>query len=608
MLKSLISPKLLLLITALAVIPLLAACGGEEEETTTAAPAPPPAPAPAPAPAPTPEPEPTEVVMEEMEMIPVQAGFTRVTPPELEEPTIPDVELEAEQTMKWYATGVFPPSSAPYRECCNGWSFYWWVFMPPFVYAPGADEDYAKAQLREGFARAYDVSDDSKTYTIHINPEAVFTNGKPVTAADVKQAWEFGAWPANQVTWGGILRALRQVEGIDEVEAGDELEASGLVAVDDHTLQINLKEPNHLFHLELTTVTLGMYDVQYAQDNADDWQEHPVGVGPYQMTWDPTSGDIELVEADNPWPVVPFIKKVEMPFLQDPQANLIAYEAGDADRISARQPAVKDPSHPLHGDQKEHGGGGGWYWGIDATLAPTDDVNVRMALNHALDMDAIAEAIWGTGTKRPKGLNVSPSLACYNESNEGYTFDPEKAKEYLAQSKYADDLPTIAITSRNFMPEMQSFMELAQAGWKEVLGIDVRIDLIEQGNPLPPPDQIKQSSFGATIPDPAFLLRDLTLSDLSTVQGRQGPREDDELDQAMRQALALPYSDPGRCAAMQRAEELFMSRYYWIPWSISPNFDSLAQPWVLGWKSTWRGMNASLPFMRVGKRDRALYN
>ena len=223
MLKSLISPKLLLLITALAVIPLLAACGGEEEETTTAAPAPPPAPAPAPAPAPTPEPEPTEVVMEEMEMIPVQAGFTRVTPPELEEPTIPDVELEAEQTMKWYATGVFPPSSAPYRECCNGWSFYWWVFMPPFVYAPGADEDYAKAQLREGFARAYDVSDDSKTYTIHINPEAVFTNGKPVTAADVKQAWEFGAWPANQVTWGGILRALRQVEGIDEVEAGTNL-------------------------------------------------------------------------------------------------------------------------------------------------------------------------------------------------------------------------------------------------------------------------------------------------------------------------------------------------------------------------------------------------
>ena len=603
MLKTLINPKLLLVIALSMGILLVGACGGDDDEDATAVPAAASTATTVPA-APAPTATPVEVMEE---MAPVKAGFTRVTLPPLDPPTIPDVELASDQTLVWYITGALPVSNAPYQEGSKGAMYMPWTYMSVFMFAPDGNKGFEDAKLRQGVAVAYDVSDDTKTYILHLAPDAVFTSGKPITAADVKLAWEFGAWPANQVTWGGSLIQLRQIKGFDAVETGDALEASGLVVVDDHTLQINLTKANAVFPLEMTGVNVGLYDATYAQDNPTDWQEHPVGVGPYQMTYDPTAGNKELTEADSPWPVAPLIKKVELPYISDEQVNLIAYEAGDSDVIEAfAQPALADPSHPLSGDRVQNAGGGGWYWGIDATLPPTDDINVRKALNHAIDMDAIAEALWGPGNFRPKGLIMS-GVNCYNPANQGYAFEPDKAREFLAQSKYADDMPVIAITSRDFNPQMLGFMELAQASWKKELGIEVRIDLIEPGNPLPKPDQIKQASWGFANPDPAGTLSRLTLSGGASVIGRQGDRADDELDALMNAALELDFTDPGRCAAMQKVETLFMDRYYWAPWSMGFQFTSVVQPWVLGWKATWGKAAASLPFMQIGKRDRDLY-
>ena len=605
MLKTLISPKLLLVIALSMAVLLVGACGGDDEAEPTAAPATTATTAPAAA-APTAEPTPEEVMMEE-KMAPVKAGFTRVTPPPLDPPTIPNVELASEQTLVWYITGALPVSNAPYQEGSKGAMYMPWTYMTVFLYAPDGDKDFEDAKLRQGVAVAYDVSDDTETYILHLARDATFTSGKPITAADVKLAWEFGAWPANQVTWGGSLIQLRQIEGFDAVEEGDALEASGLVVVDDHTLQINLTKPNPVFPLEMTGTNVGLYDATYAQDNPTDWQEHPVGVGPYQMTYDPTAGNKVMVEADSPWPVAPLIKRVELPYVSDEQTNLIAYEAGDADVMEAfAQPALADPSHPLSGDRVENAGGGGWYWGLDATLPPTDDLNVRKALNHALDMGAIAEALWGPGNVRPKGV-ILAGINCQNPAAKGYPFDPDKAREFLAQSKYAGDVPTITITSRDFNPQMLGFMELAQAGWEKELGIEVKIDLIEPGNPLPKADQIKQASWGSSIPDPAGMLSRITLAGEASVVGRQGDRKDDELDALMNAALALDFTDPGRCAAMQKVETLFMDRYYWAPWSTGFQFTSVVQPWVLGWKATWGKAAASLPFMKIGKRDRDLY-
>ena len=593
MIPRLINPKLLLIIGVSMAILIAAACGGDDEEATATSVAP--------------AGTATSVAMEKKDLPPVQAGFSRVIPAELDPPTIPNVELDADQTLVWYHSGGFPVSTAPFKEAISGHHYFWWVFMTPFLWTPDGDGKVGEEKLRQGVARAYDVSDDTKTYIVHFNPEAVFTNGNPVTAALVKEAWEFGMWPVNQVTWGGILKVSTQIEGVQAVADGDELEASGLIVLDDHTLQINLTEANGVFNLELTNLRLGVYDVEDAKRRVVSWQESPVGVGPYQMTWDPTSGEITLVEADSPWPMTPAIKKIEMPYIDQASTNLIAYEAGDADVILASgQPAIiADQDHSLHGDLVAAGGSFKWYWGLDAGLPPTDDLMVRKALNHALDMDELADVI--LASTRPLSI-VTESLPCHNSELNGYPFDPVKAREYLADSRYADDLPEIIITTRGFNQQVKDFMELAQAMWKENLGIDVKIDLIEPGNPLPDPDQIKQGSLGARIPDPARHLAAITDSKSPTVIGRQGDRPDADLDALLATALAVPYADTGpRCAAMQALEIAFLDRYYIIPWAMGFDFPNLVQPWVLGFKPTWERMSASLPYMKIGKRDRSLY-
>ena len=75
------------------------------------------------------------------------------------------------------------------------------VFMPLFRFSP-------TGELIQGVAIGYDVNADSTIFTIHIDPDAIFHDGSPVTAADVKAAWEFGGLPANQVSWGASLLTL----------------------------------------------------------------------------------------------------------------------------------------------------------------------------------------------------------------------------------------------------------------------------------------------------------------------------------------------------------------------------------------------------------------
>ena len=80
-----------------------------------------------------------------------------------------------------------------------------------------------------------------------LREDLVFQDGTPITAADIKAYWEHGAKPENIVAWGGASIALADIKGWNDLRAGEITESEGLVALDDHTLEITLEITNPAF-------------------------------------------------------------------------------------------------------------------------------------------------------------------------------------------------------------------------------------------------------------------------------------------------------------------------------------------------------------------------
>ena len=194
-------------------------------------------------------------------------GFARVTLPMLEPPPAgsirSDLTLADPQELQYlYQSGPKEEITPPFREGGGDRAHYPWIFMQPFHFASIENN----MELRQGVGTGYSVSDDGTEYLLHINPDAVFQNGRRITAADIKDAWEFAAYPDNQVGWGAILLHSRAIQGMDALEAGDATEASGLTVIDDLTLSMKLKQFTPTWALQLAVWMFGIYDTDQARE------------------------------------------------------------------------------------------------------------------------------------------------------------------------------------------------------------------------------------------------------------------------------------------------------------------------------------------------------
>lgn len=117
------------------------------------------------------------------------------------------------------------------------------------------------------------------------------------------------------------------------------------------------------------------------------------------------------------------------------------------------------------------------YIGFNLNKEPFNDLNVRRALNHAINVDEIIEVILeGAGTKATGPIN--DKVFAYNKDLKGYEYNPEMAKELLAEAGYENGFKTTIWTNDN--PVRVRIAELVQDHLKEV-GVDASIDIVEWG-------------------------------------------------------------------------------------------------------------------------------
>jgi ABC-type transport system substrate-binding protein len=437
----------------------------------------------------------------------------------------------------------------------------------------------ANLDVQPDVAERYEVSDDGTVYTFHLNPRASFQDGRPVVAEDVKYSFERALNPDT----GSIVSEnfLGDIIGARDVSRGRATELSGLRVVDDATVEITIDAPKPYFIYKLTYPTAFIVDERQITANPRRWTQKPNGTGPYELEEWRLGERIVLQAYERHHLGPPKLKTVR--FELSGGSSLVAYEDGDIDVTGIGLDdlqRIQDPSDPLHDEYVETTQQLIDYIGFNVNVPPFDDVNVRRAFALAIDRQKIAEVILEDAIPVANGI-IPPGVPGHTDEDKTYPFDPERARQLMAESQYADDMPEITLAESGAGATVGPTTEAIVQMWRDELGVDVRIQQAESGTFFSDIDQGRYQMFHLgwimDYPDPENVL-DLLFHGESRQNNTRynNPEVNAKLEQARTEQ-----DSEGRLRLYQEVERTLVEDAAWIPMFFDRSY-ILVKPYVQG--------------------------
>jgi ABC-type transport system substrate-binding protein len=484
----------------------------------------------------------------------------------------------------------FSPEQIAFDPAQEGGYFRWvmpLVFTPLFQFK-GAGND--PSDVLPGLCTSYDVSDDGLIYTLHVDPAAVWNDGSKVTAGDIKGWMEYISSQANP---GPYKNTLDGVAGWAELNAGEAEEITGLVAVDDETLTIELVTASPLFPIAvLFEYRLGGTKPDVAKANPEGWWlENPPTNGPFAIEkLDFDANEYTFVANPSWWGTAPTIQRIEAFGGIDQQTLMLMFENAQLDAMFVfGSEAIQMEINYPESVQPMPGAGGMFFWALNTSLEPTNDINVRKALRHSVDVPAIAQAVYQGQRTAGRGpiwqQNIVGSRFDEIEGlHEFFTFDPALAAEELAETSYGSGggLPILNITTGGNAADKVQATEIMVEMWRTNLGvsaIDIRETPDAFGDQLPAETVNVLRISGGGIPDAAQLLKNFAYSTSALPLQFMGGYNNPELDALIDEAYYMDRADPAYVDAVQEIEDLYLNDYTYIPLMVDP-YSYYVQPWV----------------------------
>jgi peptide/nickel transport system substrate-binding protein len=323
-----------------------------------------------------------------------------------------------------------------------------------------------EGKIVPALAESWEVSEDGTEYIFHLRRDVVFHNGEPFTADSVVFSWERGSRPEMQ--WSDRWQRAKSVEKID-----------------DYTVKVVTEAPDPLL-LRVMAQQWAMVPPKYiAEVGEEGFTQHPIGTGPFMFVeW--VKGDRIVYKANpNYWEKgLPKVETLIFRPIPESATRVAAIQTDEVDivtRLSAEEaqsllglPHVKVIRYPV--DRIYYVAFNNLTTGVGT---PVEDVRVRQAMNYAVDRQAIIDSLFGGYARLATGLIHSSNLG-YDKSIEPYPYDPDKARELLAEAGYPDGFeidmacPTGAYTH---------FEEVCEAivGYLGEVGIKVNLEFMESG-------------------------------------------------------------------------------------------------------------------------------
>ena len=360
----------------------------------------------------------------------------------------------------------------------QNWSMIKSLFDGLMDYAPGTTE------LRPGLAESYDLSEDGLTYTFHLRQGVKFHNGREMTADDVKYSLDRVTDPATQSPGAGFFGSIL---GYDAAADGTAKGLEGVKVIDPATVQITLSRPDATF-LHVMALNFASVVPQEAVDAAGgDFGKQPVGTGAFKLA-DWTIGQKLVFEknADYWREGIPYLDTVTFEVGQEPIVALLRLQKGEVDVPGDGIPPAKftevmgDPAQAarvVEGGQLHTG-----YITLNVTTPPLDKLEVRQAINMAINKDRIVQII--NGRAKPANQPLPPSMPGYSTDYKGYAYDVEGAKKLLADAGLADGFETelyVMNTDPNPRIAQAIQQDLSEIGIKASIKSLAQANVIEAG-------------------------------------------------------------------------------------------------------------------------------
>ena len=352
-----------------------------------------------------------------------------------------------------------------------------------------------------GMAESWEISADGLTYTFHIRADSRWTNGDPVTAHDFVYSWkrflepETAAQYAYQLYYAKGARAYNTEVDERGEPLNDFEETVGIRALDERTLEVELEAPTPYFLDLVGFYPLFPVNPRGVEEAKERWgaawtsqymrPEHLVTNGPYKLLFRRVNDRIRLVKNEHYWDAdnVAF-ESIDVLAVENYGTMLDLYLTGGCDWIDRVATSVV-PTLMQREDFDPVPYLGSYFYRVNTTRPPFDDVRVRRALALTIDRKAICEKIMKAGQVPCYSL-VPPGIEGYTAAemqcaaaeapdDEGaYAADCEAAVALLAEAGFGPGgrpFPTLEI-HYNTSEAHRDIAEVIAETWRRTLGID----------------------------------------------------------------------------------------------------------------------------------------
>jgi peptide/nickel transport system substrate-binding protein len=328
-----------------------------------------------------------------------------------------------------------------------------WVYQQIFetLYTNNPDGKSVKPWLAE----SYTTSADNLTWTFKLRSGVTFSNGQPMTSADVKFSLDKAS--STKGGWEFINSAIKEVTTPDAL-----------------TVVITTKYPWAPLLADLACPSNGVLPNNYGGKSAADFYAAPIGTGPF--IWGTWSKGSALTLKKNPhyWqPGKPALDSVTWQVVPDDNSRGLMIQGGQAhidenppfstlDQLRAASGVKVDLFPSTRTD----------YVLMNHTRKPYDDVHVRRAISYAIDRESLVKSVLYNNGKAANSLFM-PTVGYYDAATPGLQYDMAKAKAELAQSSVPNGFTTTYLASSGDSTDA-AIAQIMQASLKQ-LGITMNI-------------------------------------------------------------------------------------------------------------------------------------
>ena len=327
--------------------------------------------------------------------------------------------------------------------------------------------------LKPALALKWVSSNNARTWKFTLRQGVKWSDGVEFTAQHVIDGWKRLLDPATASQYAYSMFGIKNAEEFSQGKIKD-FSKVGVSAPTPYELVVELKQSMSYFPYLLTHHAAFPLRLDVIQKYGDKWTEAGkiVTLGAFTLAAWQHDNQILLQRNESYYGEKPTIKYVMMYMILEQATALNLFDSGKLDAIT-KLPSAELRNLKNRKEYRELGILQLYYYGMNTKVPPTNNVNVRKAIAHAIDKRLVVQMLGGG--EIPMSSWIPSGMFGY-EADRGLTFDPVKAKELLKQAGYADPskFPKITI-GFNTNENHQRIAENIQAQLKANLGINIEL-------------------------------------------------------------------------------------------------------------------------------------